>query len=192
MPLLFQAPQFTAAETPARPAREQRRAGSDDDAEAETADELHDEQDDADGTPRKRRRRGGRGRRKKGAGEAPSTVEDESGQGGSGDDQAGADRAGADDRPEREAAGDGTVEAGQEPDQGTGEDTAATRRRRRRRRRKGDADTDETQPDDPPNTVVRLREPRPADDTADEVISVKGSTRLEAKKQRRRDGREAG
>ncbi|HEX6576847.1 MAG TPA: ribonuclease E/G, partial [Jiangellaceae bacterium] len=193
VPLLFQAPQFTAAETPARTAREQgRRARSDDDAEAEAADELHDEQDDADGTLRKRRRRGGRGRRKKGAGEASSTVDDESGQGGSGEDQAGADGAGADERPEREVTGDGTVEAGQEPDQGTGEDTAATRRRRRRRRRKGDADTDETQHDDPPNTVVRLREPRPADDTADEVTSVKGSTRLEAKKQRRRDGREVG
>ena len=35
-------------------------------------------------------------------------------------------------------------------------------------------------------------EPRPADDTGEEVTSVKGSTRLEAKKQRRRDGREAG
>ena len=54
--------------------------------------------------------------------------------------------------------------------------------------------------DDPPNTVTRVREPRksarPARDRDrdddDGVRSVKGSTRLEAKKQRRREGREAG
>ena len=38
-------------------------------------------------------------------------------------------------------------------------------------------------------TTTRVREPRPQ---RDEVTSVKGSTRLEAKKQRRREGREAG
>ena len=38
--------------------------------------------------------------------------------------------------------------------------------------------------------MIRIREPRP--DTSDEVTSLKGSTRLEAKKQRRREGREAG
>jgi ribonuclease E len=37
--------------------------------------------------------------------------------------------------------------------------------------------------------VVKVREPR---DAEDEVASVKGSTRIEAKKQRRREGREAG
>jgi ribonuclease E len=192
VPLLFQPPQFTSAEPPDRPAREQRRrARSDGDAEEEIADDLHDVQEDADGPPRKRRRRGGRGRRNKGAGEASGAVDTEVGVE-SGDDDTGTERLGADERPEPEVAGDAAVGAGQEPDERVEDDTGATRRRRRRRRRKGDADTVETQPDDPPNTVVRLREPRPADDTADEVISVKGSTRLEAKKQRRRDGREAG
>ncbi|MFE0008806.1 Rne/Rng family ribonuclease, partial [Streptomyces erythrochromogenes] len=44
-------------------------------------------------------------------------------------------------------------------------------------------------------TVVKVREPRPAREKAepsDEVQSIKGSTRLEAKKQRRREGREQG
>ena len=41
-------------------------------------------------------------------------------------------------------------------------------------------------PDDPPNTVVKVREAR------DEVQAVKGSTRLEAKRQRRREGRDDG
>lgn len=53
--------------------------------------------------------------------------------------------------------------------------------------------------DDPERTVVKVREPRErrTKDTepgtgADEVQSIKGSTRLEAKKQRRREGREQG
>ncbi|GAA1863478.1 hypothetical protein GCM10009687_33460 [Asanoa iriomotensis] len=64
------------------------------------------------------------------------------------------------------------------------EDGDGVTRRRRRRRRKGDADTGG---DDGVHTVVRIREPR---STSDEVQGVSGSTRLEAKRQRRRDGRE--
>lgn len=56
-------------------------------------------------------------------------------------------------------------------------------RRRRRRRRSGSS----AEGDDPPGTTTRVRESR-----RDEPQSVKGSTRLEAKKQRRREGREAG
>ncbi len=61
-------------------------------------------------------------------------------------------------------------------------------RRRRRRRRRGTAIDTEPAPDDPPNTVVRVREPRGTG--MDEVQGLAGSTRLEAKRQRRRDGRE--
>ncbi len=43
--------------------------------------------------------------------------------------------------------------------------------------------------DEPANTVTRVRKPRSAED---EITAISGSTRLEAKKQRRRDGREAG
>ena len=43
--------------------------------------------------------------------------------------------------------------------------------------------------EDPPGTTTRVREPR---SQRDEPTAVKGSTRLEAKKQRRREGREAG
>ncbi|HME66815.1 MAG TPA: Rne/Rng family ribonuclease, partial [Streptosporangiaceae bacterium] len=69
-------------------------------------------------------------------------------------------------------------------------------RRRRRKRRRGVADAELT-PDDPPDTVVHVREPNGAagqagQATHDDVRSVKGSTRLEAKKQRRREGRETG
>jgi ribonuclease E len=68
-------------------------------------------------------------------------------------------------------------------------DGVGTSRRRRRKRRRGSAETDVSAPDDPPDTVVHVREPH---NLADDVRAVKGSTRLEAKKQRRREGRESG
>ena len=76
-------------------------------------------------------------------------------------------------------------------------EAAGTRRRRRRRRRGGSDTGDDATVDDPPNTVTRVREPRKRSaprerEDDDGVRSVKGSTRLEAKKQRRREGREAG
>ena len=72
------------------------------------------------------------------------------------------------------------------------EDSAAqTSRRTRTRRRSGDAPREG---EDAPNTVVRVRQPRqqPEPKLITEPQRVKGSTRLEAKKQRRRDGRDAG
>ncbi|MEO7147653.1 MAG: Rne/Rng family ribonuclease, partial [Terrimesophilobacter sp.] len=45
---------------------------------------------------------------------------------------------------------------------------------------------------DKPNTVVKVRQPRQQPAPSNEPQRVKGSTRLEAKKQRRRDGRDAG
>ncbi|WP_245627371.1 Rne/Rng family ribonuclease, partial [Kribbia dieselivorans] len=63
-------------------------------------------------------------------------------------------------------------------------DGSGTTTRRRRRRRGGAAGGAN---DDPPGTVTKVRESR-----RDTVTGVKGSTRLEAKKQRRREGREAG
>jgi ribonuclease E len=165
---LFQAPEFVLAESvpdvPTEP------AGADEPAGDEEA-------------PRRRRRRGGRGRRKKTgdeAGESPEPVAGEA---------AGSETADEDNTPSTvdAAAGD---KAAEQTAEATEEETAASRRRRRRRRRKGEVESGEPSPDDPPDTVVRVREPRP--DTSDEVTSLKGSTRLEAKKQRRREGREAG
>ncbi|MCM6763586.1 Rne/Rng family ribonuclease, partial [Rathayibacter sp. ZW T2_19] len=67
--------------------------------------------------------------------------------------------------------------------------------RRRSRRRSGESDRGGS--DDPENTVVRVRQPREQREQREpELITepqrIKGSTRLEAKKQRRRDGRDAG
>jgi ribonuclease E len=68
-----------------------------------------------------------------------------------------------------------------------GESTTAARRRTRRRSGEGPREGD-----DAPNTVVRVRQPRRQAEQITEPQRVKGSTRLEAKKQRRRDGRDAG
>ncbi|MGH3096574.1 MAG: Rne/Rng family ribonuclease, partial [Streptosporangiales bacterium] len=62
--------------------------------------------------------------------------------------------------------------------------------RRRRRRRRGSGGGGDSSPGDPPNTVLKVREPR--ETGTDEVTGVKGSTRLEAKRQRRREGRDSG
>ncbi|MEY4168960.1 MAG: hypothetical protein RLZ94_33, partial [Actinomycetota bacterium] len=86
---------------------------------------------------------------------------------------------------------------GAEPTSGTGPDSdgpadedegrgSSTRRRRRRRRRGQDAGVD---PEDPERTTVHVREPR---SRGDEATALKGSVRLEAKRQRRREGRDAG
>ncbi|HEX2357389.1 MAG TPA: Rne/Rng family ribonuclease [Micromonosporaceae bacterium] len=76
--------------------------------------------------------------------------------------------------------------AAAEGDQDEDDDGESLTRRRRRRRRKGSSDA-EAPTEDGVHTVVKIREPRKV---SDEVQGVSGSTRLEAKRQRRRDGRE--
>ncbi|MFF2276397.1 Rne/Rng family ribonuclease [Agromyces sp. NPDC058126] len=61
--------------------------------------------------------------------------------------------------------------------------------RRRTRRRSGEEGR--SSGDEPANNVVKVRKPREVE-LITEPQKVKGSTRLEAKKQRRRDGRDAG
>ena len=72
--------------------------------------------------------------------------------------------------------------------EGDGESEGQRRRRRRRRRRGEEASS---APDDPSEVVVRVREPRRGK-ASSEVTGIDGSTRMEAKRQRRREGREAG
>jgi ribonuclease E len=61
--------------------------------------------------------------------------------------------------------------------------------RRRSRRRAGEPI--DVNPD-APNVVVKVRTPRAPKEPSNEPQRIKGSTRLEAKKQRRRDGRDSG
>ncbi len=147
-------------------------ADTDTDASADGTDS---EDRDETGGPRRRRRRGGRGRRRR-TGADGEAVDDEQ------DDDA------TEPAPSSTKADDSEPEAPAADGDDAEEGAAGSSRRRRRRRRGGDGDGADN---DPPNTVVRVREPR-VRAVSSEVTSVKGSTRLEAKKQRRREGREAG
>ena len=96
-----------------------------------------------------------------------------------------------------ESAADASADAEDREDAGESEDRAegavVSRRRRRRRRGEVDMELDGGEAGDPEHTVTRVRAPRQAVSTAsDTVQSVKGSTRLEAKRQRRRDSRSGG
>jgi ribonuclease E len=79
-------------------------------------------------------------------------------------------------------------DADRDADDSDGSDNDGNGTRRRRRRARAGEGSDSS-PDDPQNTVVKVRQGRSAED---EITGVAGSTRLEAKKQRRREGREAG
>ncbi|GAA1476193.1 hypothetical protein GCM10009623_06390 [Nocardioides aestuarii] len=146
--------------------------------EAETSEDSDsgDQQGEGGGSSgRRRRRRGGRRRRKSGGGGDDSAEQSDS----AGDDA--------------EGQGDGDDKADQSDDETDdkdqqGEGGSSSSRRRRRRRRAGE-DSGGGSEDDPRNTVTKVRAGRSAED---QIQSVTGSTRLEAKKQRRREGREAG
>jgi ribonuclease E len=97
--------------------------------------------------------------------------------------------------PAEDAGPEDSADDAESTDRRDGEPGGA--RRRRRKRRRGPAEglaSSELTADDPPDTVVHVRGPNgpPAPAGPDDVRSVKGSTRLEAKKQRRREGRETG
>jgi ribonuclease E len=155
----------------------------DEDDDSDAAADTDEEQPDRPSTRRRRRGRRGRGR---GRGEQSDDNDDED-----------ADQSDSGEESSDQDSGDDSDEDGSDDD--TAETEGATRRRRRRRRRKSGAgdDSENGAPDDPPNTVVHERPPRTdrggksgSDDG--EIQGISGSTRLEAKRQRRRDGRDAG
>ncbi|MGN7246765.1 Rne/Rng family ribonuclease [Janibacter anophelis] len=177
------------------------------------ADERDDASDSDDDTPReggrRRRRRGGRGRNNRsadssdesddsegdedaqaaqGSEDSDDSTDDDSGKGGSGRSRGRRGRG-------RKQQADASDDSGSDDDSSEGDDadsdddssdegSSSSRRRRRRRRGGGGGNGGQ---DDPPGTVTKVRESR-----RNEPQAIKGSTRLEAKKQRRREGREAG
>ncbi|MGV0848763.1 Rne/Rng family ribonuclease [Mycolicibacterium phlei] len=155
----------------------------DDDFEPTEDDESQDTDEDQVERPSRRRRRGRRGR---GRGRGEQNGDDADGSD-SDDTQPAADQDSEDSDESDDDSGD---------EESTGTEGTTRRRRRRRRRKAGSSDETDTglAPDDPPNTVVHEREPRKATkaDKSDEIQGINGSTRLEAKRQRRRDGRDAG
>src|SRR6201996_3541544 len=148
-----------------------------------------DDESDEDGgqSGRRRRRRGGRSRSRSRGGNGA----------GDGDDDTESDDGGDADTDASESAEGRSSDHGSGDDEDNdenGEGNGTGRRRRRKRRRGSAADSDKPgSEDDPPDTVVHVREARPAAASkSDDVRAIKGSTRLEAKRQRRREGRESG
>lgn len=179
---LFVAPQAPEPQERPAPARTEKAEDVDEDA-GEADDSDADGEGDGD-RPARRRRRGrrgrGRGRGEQGGGEGSDDSGDdaaaEGGEAADGDDAA--DGAGDD-----SSAPDGDESNAEDGDTPEG---ASRRRRRRRRRKAGSGDEgDGPSDDDPPNTVVHERKPRA--ERGDEIQGISGSTRLEAKRQRRRD-----
>ncbi|KIA63207.1 translation initiation factor IF-2 N-terminal domain-containing protein [Nocardia vulneris] len=200
---LFLPPDAAAAEQARRKRRTERETRREEpvveqvEEEPETVEDEQDsadQQPDADDQPRRRRRgRRGRGR---GRGEQHSDADDENDNDGEAesdtDDEQPAEHA---DTAESTDTADDNADA--DDDENAGDGSSRRRRRRRRRKVAGDSgDAADVTEDDPPNTVVHEREPRNKSrsraTTVDEVQGITGSTRLEAKRQRRRDGREAG
>ncbi|MEH3133483.1 MAG: Rne/Rng family ribonuclease [Mycolicibacterium neoaurum] len=190
---LFVAPQpveFAPRPVAAEPAGDPEDADTDGDA-----DDADGDGDDSERPAARRRRRGRRGR---GRGRGEQNAEDGDAETDADGEPAESVSEGADDSDDAADSGDGEDSDEDSGEDGTGE--AGTRRRRRRRRRKsGSADSDDNgAPDDPPNTVVHERAPRSKAASSrdgkdpDEIQGISGSTRLEAKRQRRRDGRDAG
>ncbi|MGY1803837.1 ribonuclease E/G [Blastococcus sp. SYSU D00922] len=145
------------------------------DTEDADADEAEDREEGGTGSRRRRRGRRGRGRGRSG--------ED------SGDEDSAEDSSDADEDEEDAESSDDSGES----DTDEAEGTSSTRRRRRRRRRSGsggsgEAGSDDSDDDDRPERAGRNGRLTSDDD----VRGVSGSTRLEAKRQRRRDGRDTG
>ncbi len=174
-------------------------------AESDPAGSGRAEQDGGDedgaGSRSRRRRRGGRGRGKGSSGDSGAGQDGDEGAEGT----EGAAKSGGGKAPDKQTqgAGDGGAKEAEPARNGkdaasapaaeeNGEGGSSSRRRRRRRQRSGAADGGgEVPADDPADTVVHVREPRAATES-DDVRAVKGSTRLEAKRQRRREGRDTG
>ena len=161
--------QESSAESAAPVSDEEASADEDSSTDSESSSE-----DKPSGERRSRRRSRSRG----GAKTADASAEDES------------------TPPAETDAEDSTTDASaDDTDDDQDESDGSSRRRRRRRRRRSSGETSSdaaSSEDDPPNTVVHEREPRNKPRTKDEVQGISGSTRLEAKRQRRRDGRDAG
>ncbi|QCQ93888.1 Rne/Rng family ribonuclease [Rhodococcus sp. SGAir0479] len=181
-------------ETPTESAQAAETPESSASSEASGTAESTESGDGETGDQQRRRRRGRRGRgRGRGEQAADGTESDET------EDGAAAEaETGAAETPQPAEGGESTASTETGDDESTDDDASdgSSRRRRRRRRRKGGTDGEAAADDDPPNTVVHEREPRnkarAKDKDKDEVQGISGSTRLEAKRQRRRDGRDAG
>src|SRR5690625_2307424 len=179
---------------PVSPHQDAARRDSDSDSGSGEADAKNDSDGNGAGGQRRRRRRGGRGRRGRGGSnnnDSDSTSDksedeksDKSANGkstgkqdskGNGGGQKSDEKADRSNKGEDKSAAASDAEQGSSgPDSDDEGDNGSSSSRRRRRRRRGGSTS------------------RSDDSRDDEVATPRGSTRLEAKRQRRREGRETG
>ncbi|MCF4121648.1 Rne/Rng family ribonuclease [Antribacter sp. KLBMP9083] len=186
------APQFLAAETSAIELSEDEAAAVEEvgliesellaegvELEELAPEDFEEDEEDEDGLrpARRRRRRGGRGRRG-GRDRRDSFDEGESDEDEDAEDTEAGDAEATDETGATGPASDSEAEG----DEGDDEEGEGGSRRRRRRRRGTRGERAEA-------AASRTRERAVV---SDEVTALKGSTRLEAKRQRRREGRDAG
>ena len=199
--LIFQAPDLSdlprrrsrratsAATSPVERPEDEEEPGADD-AQSDDRDGADADGDQGSSRSRSRRRRGGKGRRTRAAGD------DASGQDDSDDD---ADSGGEGERTDEESRGSGSGSSRRS--RGRGQSAGGTRPQETDADGAGESEGSASSPsgedsDDAASGTRRRRRRSRSGQTErsakDEVTSVKGSTRLEAKRQRRREGREAG
>lgn len=177
---------------------QQDRASSEEDSQG--WDSSSDEDQDGDGSGRRSRRKRRRGGRNKNRGSEGSS---DSGDSGSSDAGRGQDPTGQRDSESKDdSKGSASKNAdssasGEQGRAATGENSAEDDSpviRKRRRRRRGSSDLEVESNEDDAHTVTRVRAPREAAEApaSDKVTGLKGSTRLEAKRQRRRSSRDTG
>ena len=188
---------------------------------ADVATDTFEDEDDTDeddaaesnDAPRRRRRRGGRGRRNRGGsdnqpldddedssdedgsstGEDTSAAVDAQGSDGPDEDQQPSGRSRRRSRAGGAPASTSPVDddedaSSDDADSDVDESDESGSSRRRRRRRRGSRGSEV----DAPVAAAAPRNPARGRTASDEVTALKGSTRLEAKRQRRREGRDAG
>src|SRR5215475_4764821 len=172
--VIFHAPDMTPAPAAARTQRQQQPTQQPSEQPSQDGGDGAAEDDGTAAGASRRRRRGGRGRGKSRDATAAADATEEP-------------PAGPADEQSAAAADTAEETEGDDATEGTG-----TRRRRRRRSSGATTESAAASADDPPNTVVHVRPPREKAGDVGDVRAVKGSTRLEAKRQRRREGRESG
>ncbi|WP_257570836.1 Rne/Rng family ribonuclease [Streptomyces sp. NP160] len=172
--------------------------------EADDSADVDDDAEDGGSRPRRgRRRRGGRGRRRRTGEDSDETTSETVAQDAGEDAEAvsgdAAEASEASDETDDADAADESEDSDDtdDTDDGDAEGASSTSRRRRRRRRRGGGDdADEAGEPESGSTSSRSRSrsrrSRAESSDSGDVTAVKGSTRLEAKRQRRRDGRDGG
>ncbi|GAA1806063.1 Rne/Rng family ribonuclease [Nesterenkonia flava] len=200
--VMFQAPDLSTLK-PAKPARQT----VDDDADDDDDDYFEDQQDedrDADSSGggrknRRKRRRGGRNRNR-------NEDDGANARGGNGEDQQdtkdGDTKGGSAKKDRTEASESQNENTSEESSKDTAPGSAESPAeadddgrviRKKRRRRRGTADMEIEEESEDGHTVTRVRAAREVSENAPaKVTGVKGSTRLEAKRQRRRASRDTG